>query len=453
MDRDKILIVDDEEGIRTQLAWALSAEYRVLQADSAAPALDIVRAENPNLILLDLALSTTQAEPDGLELLGTFLEKDPFLKVIMITGHDEKPNALEAIKKGAYDFYAKPIDLDEIKIIIKRALYIQKLEKENRQLAEELESKQKFEEIIGTSEKMEQIYRTVSRVAPTDATVLVVGESGTGKELIARAIHSLSPRSSKPFVTINCGAIPPNLLESELFGHEKGAFTDAHIQRKGRFEMAEGGTIFLDEIGELSLPLQVKILRFLQEKEIERVGGREPIYVDARVLAATNKALLEEVKLKTFREDLYYRLSVITINLPSLKERGQDILLLAHTFLSRFSAEYNKSKLTFSPAAERALLAYPWPGNVRELENKVKRAVILSLGNKITPYDLGLEQESGGKRPTLQELREQVESQFIQETLQRHQGNVTNAAKELGVSRTTLYDIMEKYKIKRESLD
>ena len=444
------MIVDDEEGIRTQLSWALTGEYDILQADSAARALLLMKSESPALVLLDLALSTSQAEPDGLELLGTLLEIDPFLKVIMVTGHDEKPNALEAIQKGAHDFYAKPIDLEEIKIIVKRALYIQKLEKENKKLSEEIEHKHQFEEIIGTSEKMEQIYKTVSRVAPTDATVLVVGESGTGKELIARAIHRLSQRSTKPFITINCGAIPPNLLESELFGHEKGAFTDAHIQRKGRFEMAEGGTIFLDEIGELSLPLQVKILRFLQEKEIERVGGRESISVDARVLAATNKTLLEEVKQKTFREDLYYRLSVITINLPHLRERGQDILLLARTFLNRFGTEHQKSKLTFSAAAEKALLAYPWPGNVRELENKVKRAVILSLTNKITPYDLGLEPESGGKHRTLQQVREQAESQHIQEALQRHQGNITNAAKELGVSRTTLYDILEKYKIKKE---
>jgi len=450
MDRDKILIVDDEEGIRTQLSWALSGEYDLLQADTAARALSLMKSESPGLVLLDLALSTSQAEPDGLELLGTLLEIDPFLKVIMVTGHDEKPNALEAIQKGAYDFYAKPIDLEEIKIIVKRALYIQKLEKENQQLTEEIEHRYQFEEIIGTSEKMAQIYKTVSRVAPTDATVLVVGESGTGKELIARAIHRLSQRSTEPFITINCGAIPPNLLESELFGHEKGAFTDAHVQRKGRFEMAEGGTIFLDEIGELSLPLQVKILRFLQEKEIERVGGRESITIDARVLAATNKSLLDEVKQKTFREDLYYRLSVITINLPPLRERGQDILLLARTFLKRFGTEHHKSKLAFAAAAEKALLAYPWPGNVRELENKVKRAVILSLTNKITPYDLGLEPESGGKRLTLQQVREQAESQHIQEALHRHQGNITNAAKELGVSRTTLYDILEKYKIKKE---
>lgn len=450
MNKDKILIVDDEEGIRTQLLWALRSEYEVWQADSASPAISITKSESPNLVLLDLALSSSQAEPDGLELLSMLLEIDPFLKVIMVTAHDERTNALKAILRGAHDFYAKPVNVDELKIIVKRALYVQKLERENRELSEELQRLHKFEEIVGSSEKMEQVYKTVLRVAPTDATVLVVGESGTGKELVARAIHRLSSRSSKPFVTINCGAIPPNLLESELFGHEKGAFTDAYIQRKGKFETAEGGTIFLDEIGELPLPLQVKILRFLQEREIERVGGRESISVDARVIAATNKSLLDEVKQKSFREDLYYRLSVITLNLPPLRERGQDILLLARSFLNRFSAEHNKRKLAFSAGAEKALLDYPWPGNVRELENKVRRAVILSLGNRISPYDLGLEQAASGKKLTLQQVREQAESKHIQEALARHQGNVSSAAKDLGVSRTTLYDILEKYKIKKE---
>ncbi|OGC77766.1 MAG: PEP-CTERM-box response regulator transcription factor [candidate division Zixibacteria bacterium RBG_16_50_21] len=448
--KDRILIIDDEEGIRTQLCWALAGEYEVLQADAPGRALEIVRTQGPQLVLLDIALSTSQAEPDGLELLATFLEIDPLMKIVMVTGHDERANALQAIAKGAYDFYAKPIDLEEIKIIIKRALHIQRLERENQRLSEEIERRHKFQEIIGTSPNMDQIYRTIEKVAPTDATVLVVGESGTGKELAALAIHHLSTRAAKPFVTINCGAIPPNLLESELFGHERGAFTDAHIQRIGKFETSEGGTIFLDEIGELPLQLQVKILRFLQEREIERVGGREPILVDARVIAATNKSLLDEVRHKTFREDLYYRLSVITLQLPPLRERGQDILLLARAFLNRFSAEYNKSKLTFSASSEKALMNYGWPGNVRELENKIRRAVILTLGNKINPYDLGLEAHDTDKRLTLQEIREKTERKHVQEALKRHNWNITNAAKDLGVSRTTLYDIMEKYQIKKE---
>jgi two-component system NtrC family response regulator len=448
--KDRILIVDDEDGIRTQLSWALAGEYEVLQAETPGRALELVRLQSPQLVLLDIALGTSQAEADGLELLATFLDIDPFLKVVMVTGHDEKANALEAISKGAYDFYAKPIDLEEIKIIVKRALHIQRLEKENQRLSQEIERQYKFQEIIGSSPSMEQIYRTIEKVAPTDATILVAGESGTGKQLTARAIHRLSSRACKPFVTINCGAIPASLLESELFGHEKGAFTDAHIQRIGKFETAAGGTVFLDEIGELPLQLQVKILRFLQEREIERVGGRELIMVDARVIAATNKSLLDEVQHKTFREDLYYRLSVITLNLPSLRERGQDIVLLARAFLNRFSSEYNRSKLTISAAAEKALVNYSWPGNVRELENKIRRAVILTLGNKINPYDLGLEEYDAGKRLTLQEVREKTETRHIQEALKRHNGNITNAAKDLGVSRTTLYDIMEKYRIKKE---
>lgn len=271
MNKDKILIVDDEEGIRTQLAWALGSEYEIIQAESAAAALAALKSQAPTLVLLDIALSSSQTEPDGLELLGTLLEIDPFLKVIMVTGHDEKENALRAIQKGAFDFYPKPVDVTEIKIIVKRALYIQKLEKENQKLSEALERQHRFQEIIGSSEIMVRMYKTISMVAPTDANILIVGESGTGKELAAEAIHRISPRKSKPFTIINCGAIPAQLLESELFGHEKGAFTDAHIQRIGKFETAEGGTVFLDEIGELPLALQVKILRFLQKKQIERV--------------------------------------------------------------------------------------------------------------------------------------------------------------------------------------
>jgi two-component system NtrC family response regulator len=450
MEKEKILIVDDEEGIRTQLSWALQDEYEILLASNAEQALGLARKETPDLVTLDVALSPYEHEKDGLDILEDLLQIDPLLKVIVITGHGEEENALKAISSGACDFYTKPINLDELKIIIKRALHIQRLERENKELVEKLEEKI-FEDIIGTSPKMMEVFKTIQKIATTDVIVLITGESGTGKEMVAKAIHRKSLRRDNPFVTINCGAIPETLLESELFGYEKGAFTDAYAQKKGKFEYADGGTVFLDEIGELPLSLQVKILRFLQDYKIERVGGKELITLNVRIIAATNKPLEKEVQLKKFREDLYYRLSVINIHLPPLRDRDDDVIILSNAMLNMFSKEFNKINLSFSHKSILKLKEYSWPGNVRELENKVKRAVIMCQSKRITPFDLGFSANEESKKPlSLQTIRENVEKEAILEALNVYDWNVSNAAKYLDVSRTTLYGLIEKYKFKKE---
>ncbi len=456
MANNKILIVDDEEWIRNQLKWALSSHYEVYLADTVDKTLEILNSERPDLVMLDISLTPEVGTGnEGIKLLQDILSLDSTIKVIMITGNDTKENALKCISLGAYDFYSKPINLEEIKVSIKRALYNQSLERENKRLQENLMYSYEFANIISNCEQMDAILNIVRRVATTDVTVLIQGESGTGKELIAKAIHYNSNRKDKPLVIINCGAIPENLLESELFGHEKGAFTDAHTQRVGKLELAEGGTVFLDEIGDLTLPLQVKILRFLQEKEIERIGGREKIQLDVRVIAATNKDLLKEVAKKNFRDDLYYRLSVISINLPPLKERGDDVILLANAFLRRFSEDIKSGVLAFSDDSLVALRSYSWPGNIRELENKVKRAMIIAQGPYITPEDLDIpnprsNEISKGQRSTLtlKEARERLEYRYIKEAIMRNGGNIIRTAEEIGVTRSNLYSLMDKYKIK-----
>jgi two-component system NtrC family response regulator len=370
-------------------------------------------------------------------------------KIIIITGRGEKEHALRAIGKGAYDFFYKPIQLDELKVVLRRTFYVSQLEREQRVLQERL-SKATFEGMLGSCQKMQDIFSVIRKVSTTDVPVLIMGESGTGKELVARAIHRLSARQENPFIVINCGAIPENLLESELFGHEKGAFTGAHIQRKGRFEMAAGGTLFLDEIGELPLSLQVKLLRFLQEKVIERVGGREQIEVDTRVIAATNRDLKESMKDGSFRDDLYFRLSVISMFLPALREREGDIVLLAKAFLERYTEENRKKINGFTNQAIEAIEQYAWPGNVRELENRIKRAVIMTAGKKITPVDLEMEApQQKYESMSLKEARDAIEKELLVKALNRNRGNMTKAAMELGVSRPTLYDLMEKFEIPR----
>jgi len=451
-DTDKILVVDDDQGIRDQLMWALSNSYEVLLAKDSSTAMEIIREQRPQVIALDISLSPLGQDEEGLVVLRNAMELDPESKVIVITGNETKHLALKAIQMGAYDYFTKPIDLQEIKVIINRAVYIQRLERENRLLLEKLEEERKFHGIIGSCPKMMKVFDLIHRVASTDATVLVYGESGTGKELVARAIHRQSSRKSKSFMPINCGAIPENLLESELFGHEKGAFTGAIGLRKGKFELADGGTIFLDEIGELSSALQVKILRFLQEKEIERVGGREAIELDVRIIAATNKDLQREMGKGTFREDLYYRLSVVSISLPPLRERGEDIALLANSFLNHFNREYGKNIKTFSSDALLQLQTYQWPGNVRELENRIKRAVIMARDNVLISEDLDLPLSTKGRRLTLKEAKDQLEEKFIREALIKHRGNISRAAREMSVSRATLYDLLEKHKIDKEDL-
>ncbi|MCK5127768.1 MAG: PEP-CTERM-box response regulator transcription factor [candidate division Zixibacteria bacterium] len=451
IEKHTILIVDDDDGVRTQLKWALKPDYNVIEAAAPDEALIKAKEHHPLVVLQDIALSSREGASEGLFLVNKYLNVFPYCKIIMVTGHGTKDNALEAIALGAYDFFSKPVDIDQLKIMIKRGIKVAQLEQENNKLIAELAKVKSFESIIGDSISMKEIYKTIHTVSATDYTVLITGESGTGKELVSKAIHSASPRVHCPFITINCGAIPENLLESELFGHEKGAFTDAHIQKIGKFELANKGTIFLDEIGELSLNLQVKLLRVLEDHTIDRIGGKEPIALDVRVLAATNRDLLEEVGQGRFREDLYYRLSVINIEMPLLHERGDDVLLLANTFLNRYGAENGRPNLSFTEAASRSIASYKWPGNVRELENKIKRAVIMAQEKKIKPKDLLLPDsgDSGEDRLSLQSVREVAEKTYLIESLIRNNWNISRVSREIGTSRTTLYDLIEKYNLRK----
>jgi two-component system NtrC family response regulator len=449
--KPKLLVVEDDESIRSQMKWALAAEYEVFLAEDRRSALDIAREEKPDVVTLDLGLPPHPADvKEGFATLSELLAEDSLIKVIIITGRGEKEHALNAIGQGAYDFFYKPIQIDELKVVLHRAFHISKLEREHLELQRKF-TEDSFEDMLGTSTKIQEVFSTIRKVATTDVPILIAGESGTGKEMVARAIHRLSSRREGHFVVINCGAIPENLLESELFGHEKGAFTGAHIQRKGRFELAHGGTLFLDEIAELSMALQVKLLRFLQEQVIERVGGREQIKVDTRVLAATNRDLKKALKDGTFREDLYFRLGVITVSMPLLREREGDILLLANAFLLRYAAENKKMLSGFNPQAITAIENYSWPGNVRELENRVKRGVIMAEGVKITREDLELtspyaKYEGQG----LKEAKEGLERELIEKVLAKNKGNLTRAAAELGISRPTLYELMEKLGMGKE---
>ena len=451
INKDKLLIIEDDTELSTQMKWGLSQEYRIYMAADRSGALEIFKNEHPLVATLDLGLPP---DPDGVEegfrVLGTLLENESLTKVIIITGREEKEHALSAIGQGAYDFLTKPVELDELQVILRRAVHVARLELENRALQKRVGS-EAFEEMLGTSPQMQKVFEVIRKVAATDMPVLIVGESGTGKELAARAIHNRSTRREGPFVAIDCGAIPETLLESELFGHEKGAFTGAHIQRKGRIEAAQTGTLFLDEIGELSPNLQAKLLRFLQEQRIERVGGREGILVDARVLAATNTDLDQALKDGRFREDLYYRLGVVVTLMPPLRERGGDILLLAKVFLQRYSAENNKQMRTFTPQALRAIERHSWPGNIRELENRIKRAVIMADGKKVTPTDLELTTpyaKYAGQ--DLKEARKALEKDLVHRALAQNKGNLTRTASELGISRPSLYDLMDKLGIERK---
>jgi len=455
MAKNKILVVDDEEGIRSQLKWTFSKDYDVFLAANVDSAKNIAESEKPDLVMLDISLTPdVGTETEGISILQYILGLDNTTKVIMVTGNDTRENALKCVAMGAYDFYSKPIDLEEIKVSIKRALYIQNLERENQQLRDDLEGSYESRDIISDCKQMDEILDIVRRVSTTDVTVLIQGESGTGKELIARAIHFNSSRKDKPFIPINCGAIPENLLESELFGHEKGAFTDAHIQRKGKFELAQDGTVFLDEIVELPLTLQVKILRFLQDMKIERIGGREIIPLDVRVIAATNKNIQEEMKEGKFRDDLYYRLNVISLSLPPLRDRGDDVIILANTFLKRLSRSMKSNIIGFSNEAISALRNYDWPGNIRELENKVKRAMIMARNTYVMPEDLDIlspevapSVQKQSRKRKLKEARDYFEQQYIKEYLNRNGDNVSRAAEQIGITRSTLYSLMDKYDI------
>ena len=451
MDKPKLLIVEDEEIIRSQMKWALNDDYEVILAWDCRTALEKMAAEKPSLIALDLGLPPSpRGSEEGFKTLGEILAMDPAAKVVIISGQQEKANALKAIDAGAFDFFAKPVDLEEVRVVFKRAMSLSGLERENALLKHQIK-RQYFTEIMGESPCMRQILSTVEKIATTDVSVLITGESGSGKELIARAIHRASNRCHGPFITINCGAIPENLLESELFGHEKGAFTGAETARKGKVEYADGGTLLLDEIGDLSLALQVKLLRFLQEHQIERIGGRETILVDVRVIAATNRDLKRGIDEKYFREDLYYRLGVVNVEVPPLRERGEDIFLLAMSFLQRFSAQYRKPLKGFGADALSIIQSYAWPGNVRELENSIKRAVVLSEAKMLTAADLALSKTGQpGRTLTLREIREQTEKEYIKNVLLGCDWNISKAAVELEVSRPTLHELMRRYHIAKE---
>lgn len=440
-----LLIVDDDEEIRTQMKWALAEDYEVSLAEDRAGALAVFRSGHPSVILLDLGLPPHPNAPEeGLATLTEILAADKSAKVVIISGQGEKENALRAVGAGAYDFLSKPVNFDELKLLLRRAFYVAQLEREYRQLQQSMQP-DVFEGMLGTSPQMQGVFGMVRKVAASSAPVLLLGESGTGKEMAALAIHRRSPRKDKPFVPINCSAIPENLIESELFGHEKGSFTGAHAQRKGLIESAAGGTLFLDEIGDLPAPIQVKLLRFLQEQTFMRVGGRQEIRVDTRIVAATNADLKEAVSQGRFREDLYFRLAVVVIQIPPLRERGDDVVLLAKSFLGRFTVQNQKEGLMLAADALRAIHAHSWPGNVREIQNRVQRAVIMADGKRITAEDLELEgAEGAASGTTLKEARETTERELLQRALKRHSGKIAPAAAELGISRPTFYELMEK---------
>ncbi len=448
----RILVVEDQEGIRTQLRWGLADRFEVSLAGTPDEARQALCQGPFDAMTLDLGLPPDPDGPsEGLKLLEGCLATDPAMKVVVLTGNTDHENAVRAVQLGAYDYYLKPVNVGELARILERACRLSRLDREALGSRPAVGSGLSMAEIIGEHPTMRRIFETIRRVSRTDVAVLATGESGTGKELVARAIHASSPRHQRPFVAINCGAIPENLVESELFGHEKGSFTGAHVQRVGRLELADGGTVFLDEITEMPLASQVKLLRFLQEREIERVGGREHIPVDARVIAACNvepRAAMEEGKL---REDLFYRLSVVTIALPPLHERGEDVIHLANAFLSRFAQEHGMGPKRFSQDALKAMASYHWPGNVRELENRVRRAVIMTPTRSIGPGDLDLKLSPTHGKP-LRVERERVEQEMILEALKRAKGNVSQAARQMGISRPALYDLLRKHRIELESM-
>ena len=450
--KPKILIVDDDEAIRTQMKWALSEHYEVHFAEDRKAAGEGFEVNSPAVTLLDLGLPPRPNECDeGLAVLSDILAIDNTAKVIIISGQGEKQNAIEAVGAGAYDFLCKPVEMEELRLLIRRCIHVVELEKEYHKLQQSRRS-DVFEDMLGTSPQMQAVFDLIRKVAATNAPVLLLGESGTGKEMAAAAIHRCSARKDGPFVAINCNAIPENLLESELFGHEKGSFTGAHVQRKGLLETANGGTLFLDEIGELPPAIQVKLLRFLQEQRLQRVGGRQEIQVDTRLVAATNADLKELINSGKFREDLYFRLAVVTIRLLPLRERGEDIVFLAREFLQRYASQ-NGQKIVFAPDALRAMNRYSWPGNVRELQNRVKRGVIMASGSRVSAKDLELDHDNGlaaSSATTLRQARENVEREMVKQALKKNSGKITSAAADLGISRPTLYELMEKLGISKE---
>ena len=444
----KLLIVEDDQGLQAQLKWAYD-DFEVHIVGDRASAIAALRAEEPPVVTLDLGLPPDpDGTSEGFAVLDEIMALKPDTKVIVASGHGARESALTAIERGAYDFYQKPVDIEQLGLIVRRALNLHRIEAENRALADRAgEGNRVLGGLITAAPEMVRVARTIERVANTSVSVMLLGASGTGKELLARGLHEASDRRDGSFVAINCAAIPETLLEAELFGHEKGAFTGAVKTTEGKIELADGGTLFLDEVGDIPLPLQVKLLRFLQERQIERIGGRKAIDVDTRIVCATHQDLEAMIADGRFREDLFYRLAEVVVKIPSLAERPGDATLLAKAFLKRFAKEMNPQVTGFAPDALAAIDAWTWPGNVRELENRVKRAAIMADGKLVTAADLDL-QEGAEDDPdvlNLKSARERADRKVIRHALARSEGNISNTARLLGISRPTLYDLLKHY--------
>jgi len=447
MAKNKLLIIEDDPGLLRQLRWSLDA-YEVVTASDRETAMSQLRRHQPAVATMDLGLPPDpDGASEGLLLLQQMLAAAPDTKVVVLSGNQERENALKAIAMGAYDFHQKPLEEDVLTLVLQRAFYLHAMQQENRRMAQ-IQSDSPLAGIISRDPAMLKLCRSVEKVAPSSATVLLQGDSGSGKELVARGLHQLSARHGKRFAAINCAAIPEHLLESELFGYEKGAFTGAQRLTQGKLELAQGGTLFLDEIGDMALALQAKLLRFLQERVIERIGGRSEIPIDVRVVCATHRDLKAMAADGGFREDLYYRLSEIVLAIPPLRERSGDCALLAHHFRNKFCASESRPLLGFSADALAAIEAYGWPGNVREMENCIRRAVIMSDGPQITPADLGLPAGDVEDCLNLRQIREAAEYKVMIKALARADGNIVKAAELLGVSRPTLYDLMNHHGLK-----
>jgi two-component system NtrC family response regulator len=443
-----LLVIEDDPGLQAQLKWAYD-DFEVIVAGDRDSALTALRAEMPAVVTLDLGLPPDpDGTSEGFAVLDAIMALKPDTKVVVASGHGARESTLHAIERGAYDFYQKPLDIDALGLIVRRAHNLYQIEKENRRLlASASAGKTVLGQLITGAPEMIKVARTIERVAKTSVSVMLLGASGTGKELLARGLHDASDRAGGPFIAINCAAIPENLLESELFGHEKGAFTGAVKTTEGKIESAHGGTLFLDEVGDIALPLQVKLLRFLQERTIERVGGRRAIAVNTRIVCATHQDLKGMIATGSFREDLFYRLAEIEVRIPGLAERHGDPVLLAKVFLNRFAVEMNPAVTGFAPDALAAIDAHDWPGNVRELENRVKRAVIMADGKLVNAEDLdfGHTEDRSSNVLNLKAAREAADRRVIRHALARSEGNISSTAKLLGISRPTLYDLIKQY--------
>lgn len=448
----KLLVVEDDPGLQAQLKWAYE-DYQVLIAGDHDAAIELLRAEEPEVVTLDLGLPPdADGTREGFRTLQAIVEMKPDTKVIVVSGHGERASALNAIGSGAWDFYQKPIDIDELGLIVRRAFHVRELEVENARLASQgANDNRVLGGMITGAPEMLKVARTIERVANLDVSVMLLGASGTGKELLARGLHEASARRDGAFVAINCAAIPENLLESELFGHEKGAFTGAVKTTEGKIELAHGGTLFLDEVGDIPLPLQVKLLRFLQERTIERIGGRKAIAVDTRIVCATHRDLDAMIAAQSFRDDLYYRLAEMVVKIPALAERPGDAVLLARHFLHQYAPAMNPGVRGFAPDALQAIDEARWPGNVRELENRIKRAVIMADGKLVAKDDLdiagGGEAEGEEAWLNLRSAREAADRVAIRRAMMQSEGNISAAAKLLGISRPTLYDLLKQYRM------